>query len=397
MIQAYPNFPLHFNQVALFGILLLLGLLGSEIARLSRFLPRITGYIAVGVIVGPHGFNIVTSSLLSNAQIFVDIAVGLILFDLGRHLDFKWLYHDKGILPTALMESTFSFIFVFVVLYMFNISILLSAIGATIAIATSPAIVMMVAHDISAKGPVTRRTFILTSLNNVIALILFTILLALTQLNTSNSLIIIEHIIYRLLGSISLGLILFYFTLGFSYLTGKGKNSQLILFIGTVTLGIGLASLLKISSMLTLFTFGVAARNFDFKHKLTEVDFGWVARLFFVLLFVITGIHLQLQGLWQTTAIVIGFLIARMLAKISGIWIFSKKSRLTSAQTYALAVTLYPMAEVAIGMSNRVTEFNLDYSNQLILIITAAVAVLNIAGPIATQNALIRMGEAAHK
>jgi Kef-type K+ transport system membrane component KefB len=393
----FPHFPLHFNHVALFGILLLLGLLGGEIARLTQFLPRITGYIAVGFIVGPHGFNIVTLTLLSDAQIFVDVAVGLILFDLGRHLDFKWLHHAPGMLFMSFMESGLTFIFVFLILIIFHVPYLLSAIGATIAIATSPAIIMMVAHDISAKGPVTRRTFILTSLNNLIALILFTILLAFTQNKMSSYLIIIEHIIYRLLGSLILGFILFYVTLGLSYLTGKNKNNQFILFIGAITLGIGLASSLKVSSMLTLFVFGVAARNFDVHHKLLEVDFGWVARLFFVLLFVITGIYLQVQGLWQVTAMVIGFFIARVLAKTIVIYLFAKKCRLTSSQTFALVMTLCPMAEVAIGMSNRLAEFNLDYSNQLILIITAIVAALNIFGPIITQITLIKMGEAISK
>lgn len=397
MSQFFPNFPLHLNPVALFGILLLLGLFGGEIARLSRFLPRITGYIAVGVIIGPHGFNLVSLSLLSDAQIFVDVAVGLILFDLGRHLDFKWLSHDLNLLSMSLMECTLTFIFIFFILCLFNIPYLISAIGATIAIATSPAIVMMVTHDISAKGPVTRRTFILTSLNNLIALVLFTILLALTQIKTSGFLIIIEHIIYRLLGSIMVGFILFYLTLSLSYLTGKNKNSQFILFIGAVTLGIGLASLLKMSSMLTLFIFGVLARNFDFNHKLTEVDFGWVARIFFVLLFVVTGVYLQLQGLWQVTIILFSFLIARIFAKTTGIWFFAKKCRLTTSQTFALAIVLCPMAEVAIGMSNRVAEFNLDFSNQLILIITSVIALLNILGPIASQITLIKIGEAIPK
>ncbi|OGT44108.1 MAG: hypothetical protein A3F42_00860 [Gammaproteobacteria bacterium RIFCSPHIGHO2_12_FULL_37_34] len=389
-----PHFPIHFNPIVLFGLTLLLGLLGGEIAKATRLLPRISGYIAVGFLVGPNGFNIATPSALADASFFVDIALGLILFDLGRHLDFSWLRHDRGLLPMAITESCFTFSLVFAILHLFKFPWLPSALAATIATATSPAVVMMVAHDISSEGPITRRTMMLTSLNNLFSLILFTILLPVTHVKSSTPQIISEHITYRLLGSVILGLIIFIITICLSRLTGKNKESQFILFVGAVALGIGLAISLNLSTMLTLFTFGVAARNLDRNHRLTEVAFGWLARLFFVLLFVVTGVYLKFQGLWQATWIVLAFLFVKILAKMIGVLIFSGASRLTKQQALALGFTLAPMAELAIGMSNRLVYFNPNFSHQLLTIITAAVAILYILGPIAVQIAFIKTGEA---
>ena len=388
-----PHFPLYLNPIFLFGLTLLLGLLGGEIARFTRFLPKISGYIAAGLLVGPGGFNIVTSSLLADARIFVDVALGLVLFDLGRHLDFSWLRHDRGLLPMAITESSLTFMLVFFVLLLFHIAWLPAALAATIAIATSPAIIMMVAYDLSAEGPVTRRTFMLTSLNNLFALILFTLLLPITQLKISTDSLIFEHITYRLLGSLILGLIIFIITINLARLVGKSKESQFVLFVGAITLSIGLATSLNFSSMLTVFTLGVLARNLDYKHKLTEVNFGWLARLFFILLFVMTGVYLQLYGLWQLTWIVLAFVFVKILAKMSGILLFRQASHLTKQQAFALVLTLSPMAELAIGMSNRLVDFNPDLSHQLIIIITAVVSILNILGPIAVQIAFIKTGE----
>lgn len=389
-----PHFPIHFNPIVLFGLTLLLGLLGGEIAKATRLLPRISGYIAVGFLVGPNGFNIATPSALADASFFVDIALGLILFDLGRHLDFSWLRHDHGLLPMAISESCLTFGLVFAIFYLFKFPWLPSALAATIATATSPAVVMMVAHDISSEGPITRRTMMLTSLNNLFALILFTILLPVTHVKSSTPQIISEHITYRLLGSVILGLIIFTITVFLSRLTGKNKESQFILFVGAVTLGIGLAISFNLSTMLTLFTFGVAARNLDRNHRLTEVDFGWLARLFFVLLFVVTGVYLKFQGLWQATWIVLAFLFVKISAKMIGVLLFSGTSHLTKQQALALGLTLAPMAELAIGMSNRLVYFNPNFSHQLLTIITAAVAILYILGPIAVQIAFIKTGEA---
>lgn len=393
-MQLLPRFPLFVNPVALFGLTLLLGLIGGEIARHSRLLPRISGYIAVGILVGPSGFDIVTPSLLSNARIFVDVSLGLILFDLGRHLDFTWLRHDAGLLPMALAESSLTFLFTFLVLCFFQLSWLSAALGATIAVATSPAVVMMVAHDLSAKGPVTRRALILASLDNFFGVVLFTLLLPATEPSAS-VVMMAAQASYRLLGSMGLGLIMFLVTVQIAKLIGKRKENQFVLFVGTVIFTIGLATLLNFSSMLTLFTLGVAARNFDHEHILMEVDFGWLARLFFILLFVITGVQLQLKGIWQATWAVLAFLFARLLGKSCGTWLFAKKSRLTTQQAWAVCFTLTPMAEMAIGMSSKLFDFNPDIGYRPMIIITAVVAILYILSPIANQLAFIKTGEAA--
>ena len=272
-----------------------------------------------------------------------------------------------------------------------NLSALVLA--ATIAIATSPAVVMMVAHDLSAEGPVTRRALILTSLNNLYALILFVILAPMTRSDALLNIDLVTFTAYRLFGSIFLGLVIFIIIKLIAYLTGKHKENQFVLFVGAVIFAIGFAHTLNLSSMFTLFALGVAARNLDHQHTLMEIDFGWLARLFFILLFVVTGVHLQLQGLWQATWIVLLFIFLRLAAKIAGIWLFSKTSRLTKRQSLALSFALFPMAGVAIGMSNILVDFNPDFGYRLLIIITAAVAILNIIGPITAQLAFMMTGE----
>jgi len=49
-----PRLPPAFGQPALFGALLLAGLLGGEVVRRTLGLPRITGYVLAGVLLGPQ-------------------------------------------------------------------------------------------------------------------------------------------------------------------------------------------------------------------------------------------------------------------------------------------------------------------------------------------------------
>lgn len=354
-----PQYPLLLNEFALFGFILLLGLIGGELMQRSRFIPRISGYILVGFLAGQGGFNIINPASFTSLHIFIDISLGIILFDLGRHLDFKWLYHDKGLLPMAIAESGFTLLLTFIILRMLGLPWLPAALIGTIAMTSSPSVIMMVAHDVSAEGPVTRRTLTLTSLNNLVALIIFGVLLPFTQ-NTDSISDMYSHSLYRVLGSILLSLIIFTIVKYLARFIGKHKENQFVLLVGSIILTTALAQNLNFSILLSLLVLGVLARNIDFKHDIMEVDFGWFARLFLIILFVITGSYLQVHGLWKVTGAVLAFIIARYLAKTAGIWLFAKQSRLTAKQAWALSLALTPMAGVAIGMSNILVGFNPD-------------------------------------
>lgn len=388
-----PAFPMQINVFALFGLILLLGLIGGEIARRTRFFPRILGYVIIGYIIGPEAFNLVNKTMVLDMRAIIDISLGLILFDLGRHLEFTWLRHDKGLLLTSMVESALTFISISAFFTLMGLPWLSAALAGTIAITTSPAITMMIAKDLSSEGPVTRRTLILTSLNNFLGLIIFSLLIPFVKLESDISMML-AHVGYRLLGSIILGLSIFILAIGIAYFTGKHKETQFIMFICMVVLAISFSRSLNFSTMLTLLIFGVAARNFDYKNVLMEVDFGWLAHLFLIPLFVITGIYLQTKGLLQAPLIVLGFILIRMLAKALGIILFAKKSYVTKSQALMISLALTPIAGVAIGMANILIDFNPELGGQLTLIITTIVTVLEIAGAIATQYAFVKVGEA---
>lgn len=385
-----PSFPFELNTITLFGITLLLGLIGGQLARRVRYLPQISGYIAIGFMLGPAGFNVINYSLLTTTRIFVDISLGLILFDIGRHLDFTWLRYDRGLLPTALAESGLTFLLVFLVCrLLIGLGWLPSALAASFAMASSPAVMLMVTHDLASEGPITRRVLMLTSINNFFALLVFTLLLPFTRLASLHSLEYWEQCGYHIIGSLVISVAVFMLARLMAMIIGKSKESQFVLFIGVLIFTIGMTQSLKLPTALSLFFLGVATRNLDFKHALMEIEFGWSTRLFFILLFVVTGMHLRLDGLKMVPLGVIAFILVRGLAKYVGIMLFAKKSQITKQQIIAISLALTPMAGLAISMSYVLNDFNPDINRKISAIIAAVVAILEIFGPIATQLAFI--------
>lgn len=389
-MEFLPSFPLPVNQFALLGLVLLAGLIGGELAARTRLVPRIAGYIAVGLLVGPAGFGWLKSPMLGEARIFIDISLGFILFELGRRLDGDWLRHDRAIVRTALAECLLVFALLFLTLAGFGFPLLPSALAASIGMVTSPAVVMMVARDLHAEGPVTRRTLTLVALGNLLALTVFTLLLPYAR---HGSLPLAQGL-YRLSGSILLGGLMFVFASQAARLTGKRVASQFVLQMSLVIIAIALANALHLSVMLSLLSFGIAARNLDHARRLMEVDFGLLGLLFLILLFVITGAHLRLDGFASAGLAVLAFLFARFLGKGIGVLLFARGGRQTLAQAGLTTLALTPMAGVAIGMTHTVSDLNPDFDIGLSAVVLAACAVLDIVGPIATQFALRRAGEA---
>lgn len=386
--------PKHLNTITLFGITLLLGLIAGEIARRIRFLPKISAYIAMGFFLGPSVLNVMSPSVLAAANLFVDISLGIILFDLGRHLDFTWLREDRGLIYTSFAESGLSFSAAFLAAHFFlEFSWLTAALAASFMMATSPAVVLMIANDLNSEGPVTRRTLALTSLNNFFALTIFTFLLPMTLSKTMHLTWPWVHSIYLLLASLGVGVFMFFLTRVLGAVVGKQKIGQFVLFIGVLVCTIGVAQMFHLPIALTLFIFGVATRNLDAKHVLMELDFGFSAQLFFILLFVVTGTYLHFEGFRHVILAVIMFIVIRGLAKMLGIWFFSRESRLTKSQVFAISLALTPMAGLAISMSNVLNEFNPEFNAKIAVVIATMAGILEIVGPIATQFAFIESKE----
>ncbi|MBI3067609.1 MAG: cation:proton antiporter [Betaproteobacteria bacterium] len=136
------------NTLVLFGVLLLAGYCGGELVRRVLSLPRITGYVLVGLALGVSGLAVLDEKLLREAQAFVDIGLGLILFELGRRLDFDWLRRDRWLLATSVAEIALSFGCMYFALTYFGIAPLYAAVAAAIGVSTSPAVVMRVAQEL---------------------------------------------------------------------------------------------------------------------------------------------------------------------------------------------------------------------------------------------------------
>ncbi len=396
-----PVFPLKLSEFLLFGLVLLAGLIGGRLASLTRVMPVITGYIVVGFICGPGGFNLITESLLGDMRVFVDISLGLILFDLGRRIDLRWLVSEKWLLATGLVESALTFALLTLLFAAFDVPWIQAAIAGAVGVATSAAVVMRVANDVASEGPVTRRAFSLVAINNMVALLLFTSLTPLMHLE--NRVVLADallHPLYLIAGSVFLGAVLFQLLVTISRWLQRTNTEQFILQLAMIVAAVGLAEMLHLSVLLTLLTLGLMARNVHPHRRLPVVEFGDVAQLFFVVLFVMTGASLKLANFSTLAWLAFAFVIVRFAAKALPIFAFGTLSKLSLRQSTALSLSLTPLAGLAAGMTFMLGDMLGNNSPALSslagTVLLASVTLMQLVGPVAARFAFTYANEAGH-
>ena len=391
-----PQFPLDASPLALFGLLLLAGVIGGELARRVLRLPRIVGYVLVGLALGASGLNWLDGKLLKEAWIFVDIALGLILFELGRRLDFAWLGREPWLAATAVLESALSFAFVFLALLYFGVEPLYAAVAASIAIATAPAVVLVAAQEIKAEGQVTERALNLTAMNSVIGFVSSTMLLAwLHHEYRANWATVVLHPVYLLAGSALLGYVASIATMTLARWLGRTERGHLVVSLGLIAVTVAAARVFELSVVLALLAFGTLSKNLDRRHDLLPVDVGWIGQLFVVVLFVVSGASLNAAELATGGTLAIVYVLARFAGKSLGVMSLTYLSGVRRGAAGLLCLALTPMSGTAVGMVHRTGQLYPDFGAKLAAIVLSAVLILELVGPIAVQFALRRAGEAA--
>ena len=233
-----PDWPLAVPAtLAVAALALLAAAAGEGAARLK--LPRLFGYVAAGALFGAGGYLLRLLQMeelpTSTLQFSLEFTAAVILFDVGQRVSFGWIRRNPALLATSIAESALSFAAVWYVMRLLDIDNLASAVIASIAMATSPAVVLAVTRELRTQGQVTERTLLLTALNSIYAVMLTTLLLGLARDRPGAGLVdVLLHPAYLIVGSIvlaALGARLFLLVLSF---IGRDRAGQILVMLAVV-------------------------------------------------------------------------------------------------------------------------------------------------------------------
>ncbi len=382
-------------------------------------LPRITGYIIAGLMLGPYLFGFYQQETIDNLSFLNSMALAFIAFCAGGELKLSYFrYKLKAIL--YLMVGGTLIIFVGVTGVVFGISgmipfmesypipvkLAISCIFGVIAVARSPSSAIAIISEIKAKGEYTDTVLSVIIVTDVVIIVLFGIVLSFCQaiFNVGSSIdpTFILGLVFEILISFISGFFLGKATI---FLIDKVRVEfpVVILIVGFMVIkfshfignylhesyNIGL----NLEPLLICIAAGFTVQNFSehgevFLARLDKISFP-----VYIAFFALTGASINIEILKSGWFLGLVIVVVRIVMIMIGSF-FSGKLSGDKPEIYKNTwLGFITQAGVSIGLLTEVVRRFPEIGVPIQTVLIASIVVNQLAGPIAFKYALIKVGE----
>ncbi len=394
------------------GLLLGAALLGGMVAERLR-LPKVTAYLVVGLLMGPHTVaslpawllqyippRLQTLAIIPEVHLtFLDpmakFAMALVLFNMGcsfavRHIRTHW----KSIVRLSAGELSLTFLLVGAGLMLLGESWSSAILFGALALATAPATTVLVFKESQSEGPITRYANTLVALNNVVAIVLFEVLLvavlALHGRSESPVMVSLARLLLDLFSSVALGVLAgLVVALASAFLS---RSRWLVMLVSVSTVVLGICHQVELPYLLTFLIMGTTVANTSSRAKDIVAQMDQFTGLLCVVFFVIHGTEMDVTALLAAGTIGLGYIMLRTAGKYFGIYLVATASE-GEAVKHWLGATILSQAGAAIALAAIAAERYPELGGHLQVIILGTVIVFEIGGPIMIRQAVMRTGE----
>jgi Kef-type K+ transport system membrane component KefB len=389
------------NELSSLGLILLFALGVGHLVKVAR-VPEVTGYLVAGMLVGPSLLGWVTHENLQALRVFSEVGLGLILFSIGGVFEIGRMRRiGRRVLLLALGESMTAAVLVAVGMLIvgqpWQVALLLGAI----AVETGAASTLMVVRENNAEGQFTESLIGVIGLNNLLALLAFSVVAAgveLTALSTTGGVNLgsvartIFPLVWQLAGSSALGFLVGILLAAWaSQVVESGET--LILLIGCILLTVGIATALDLSSLVASLAVGATLVNLSAQSRRLFVALSETDPPLYVIFFVLAGADLDLSLLPSLGVVGVAYVLCRAAGKLSGAWLAARRTGSPSHLRTYLGPSILAQAGLAVGLVLVIRERFPDLSPIITTVVLGAVAVFEVAGPLSARFALDRTGE----
>ena len=375
------------------AVMLLAGFLMTRLTKLVH-LPNVTGYILAGILIGPYVFKITPASLPQSMEFVTDIALAFIAFGVGKFFKLSKLKKNgKKVIVITIFEALVAAALITVSMMVFfhlslSFSLLLGAIGS----ATAPASTLMTIRQYRAKGKFVNTILQVVALDDVVALIAFSVCAAVakalsTEGGTAEVSTILLPILYNvlLLAAGGLGGLLLHKLIDKETRTNENRLSLVIMLLLSIT---GVCTYLDISPLLACMALGTVYINVGGNKKIFKQVNNFTPPIL-LLFFVLSGMRLDLTALATAGMIGVVYFVIRIVGKYAGAYFGALVSGAPKSVRNYLGLALVPQAGVSIGLAvlaQRILPE--DVGTLLATIILSSGVLYEMVGPVCAKASL---------
>jgi len=399
--------PLEARAALALGFLLLVALVGGDLSRRYR-VPRITGFLLMGFVMGPW-LHLVREDEVRGLSFIGDAAAALIAFAAGTRLTLGDLRRGRGPLTRATLGATF---FPFAVVAAATLlvapwfpltlhqslpdALATALVLGTIAAASSPVFTLAVMDELGATGPFARSLLQVTLFKDVLVVVLLSLTLGLGRLITTAGDVnptVVMQVPLRFLLSLAAGAGLGW-TLA-EYLKRVSRDVAVLLAaLGFVTAAAARAAGLE--TMIVAAAAGCTIVNLrPVEGERLESALRRGSLPLYAVFFALTGAGLRLDALTEIWPWAVLLVALRALGLRYGLrWAGGGGE---AGASPALArygwLGLISQAGVALGLAAAANRAFPEWGHSLEALIVAMIGVHELAGPICYRRALLQVGE----
>lgn len=394
-LNTYLNSASEGTQVLL--ILSIILFAGFIITRLTNTLnlPKVSGYILAGILIGPCGLNLIPAEMIGHMGFVSDLALAFIAFGVGKFFK-KEVIKKTGskIIIITLFETMAAGILVTLFMTVcFGLDPGFAFILGAIATATAPASTMMTINQYKAKGEFVDTLLQIVALDDVVCLMAFSIVAAIAGSAGGEGVAVKEIIlpvVYNVLALV-FGFFCGYF-LSRLLIPTRSKDNRLILAIAMLVGISGICAWLSISPLLSCMVFGASYINLTRDKKLYRQLNNFSPPVMSIF-FIVSGMNLDIKSLKTVGSIGIGYFLLRIIGKYAGTFLSCLITRTSREIRNYMGLALIPQAGVAIGLAFLGQRLLPEEKGKLLLTIILSSSVLyEMAGPLSAKSALVLSG-----
>lgn len=387
------------------GALLLCGLFAGKVAK-GVGLPRLTGYLLVGVAVGPYALGFIPGEGVKGLELVKGLAVSLIALVAGTELNLG-LIRRVGAKVALLCAAVCGVTFVVCFGALFALRPLLpflasmtvpqalaaSALVSTVVVSFSPTVTIAIVQETSARGPFTEFLMALVIIGDLFVMVAFALAAGLTRASFGGGFDLkglLGGVGWELFGSVGVGALLAVAML--IYL--RRVNRELPLFlVGLCFAAAEGGARLHLSPLLVSLSAGALIANLDERESQRIHHAIQLAGLpVFALFFAAAG-----AGLKLSTLLTVGP-AALLLVALRALAIHQSCRRFAPAEDPRLRrylwMGLISQAGVTFGLAALISRTFPSFGPQVEVLIVAMITTHELVGPVLTRRALERSGEA---
>ena len=356
-------------------------------------IPRVTSYVAVGLIGGLVNLPGLTTDV-PGLPFLANVALSLVLFELGYRINLRWFRHNPWMLALGVVESIVTFVAIYWVSGWFDLPVDHRLIIAALSISASPAGVVRVANELRSAGQVTERVLHLCAINCILSVVALKLVVGYWYLSTSGDLVMAAFgSMYVVATSVAIGALLGVAVPWLLRQRNTHERGVTVVFALAVLLLTTAAYGLKLSPLLAALSFGIVARERRVHLTNAQRDFGTAGDLLSVFLFVYIASLLNWADVGAGMLMGLLLIAVRTASKVGCNLVAARLSGITERKGLLTGLALTPMSAFAILLLEQSRLYGFAPAVEVLSAMAGMMVVQELLGPVVTQRALMTAHE----